>query len=150
MRTLTAAVLTGSLALAAAGCGGGGGANDNGVSGAGQASQTQQQLCASLTKVSDALKQLQSLDPATATSAEIKADAANLRTAAKSATAAAAAESKTSVASIEADAATLQAAVKAVPAGTSPKNELQQVKPQLDTTAKLIQSTINGLACSST
>jgi DNA repair ATPase RecN len=148
---LTGAIVIGSLALVVAGCGGGdGGANDNGVSGSGEASQTEQDLCAALTTLSTDLKQLQNLDPATTTTAEIETDVTNLQNAAKSATSAAAAESKVDVESIEADTAQLKAAVKKVPAGTSPKAELQQVKPQLDQTAELIQSTINGLACSST
>jgi len=151
VRKLTGAIVIGSLALVAAGCGGGGGGADaNGVSGGGEASQTEQGLCAALNNVSTDLKQLQNLDPATTTSAEIETDVANLQKAAKSATSAAAAESKVDVESIEADTAQLKAAVKKVPAGTGPKAELQQVKPQLDQTAELIQSTINGLACSST
>jgi DNA repair ATPase RecN len=143
--------MIGTLALFAAGCGGGDGTADaNGVSGGGQESQTQHDVCVALANVSTDLKKLQNLDPATATSAEIETDIAALQKSAKTLTAAAEAESKVDVESIADDTAQLRAAVKRVPAGTSPKAELQQVKPQLDTTAELVQSNINGLACSST
>lgn len=151
MRKLPGAVVIGTLALFAVGCGEGGGTADaNGVSGGGQESQTQNDVCAALANVSTDVKKLQNLDPATATSAEIETDVANLQKSAKSLTTAAAAESKAEVESIADDTAQLRAAVSKVPAGTSPEAELQQVKPQLDQTAELIQSTINGLACSST
>ena len=151
MRKLPGAVVIGTLALFAVGCGGGGGTADaNGENGGGQESQTQNDVCAALANVSTDVKKLQNLDPATATSAEIETDVAELQKSAKTLTTAAAAESKADVEAIADDTAQLRAAVKKVPAGTSPEAELQQVKPQLDQTAELIQSTINGLACSST
>ena len=122
----------------------------NGESGGGQESQTQNDVCAALANVSTDVKKLQNLDAATATSAEIETDVAELQRSAKTLTTAAAAELKADVESIADDTAQLRAAVAKVPAGTSPEAELQQVKPQLDKTAELIQSTINGLACSST
>ncbi len=143
--------LTVVLGVVAVGCGGGeGGANDNGVTGAGQASQTEQQLCAALDDVSVGLKQLQNLDPKTASAAEIKTDAANLRKATKGAISAASAQSKVDVESLDADVANLEAAVKRVPPGTTPEKELQEVEPQLNKTAELVQSTVNGLECSTT
>ena len=151
MRKLPGAVVIGTLALFAVDCGGEGGTADaNGASGGGQESQTQNDVCAALANVSTDVKKLQNLDPATATSAEIETDVAELQKSAKTLTTAAAAESKADVEAIADDTAQLRAAVKKVPAGRSPEAELQQVKPQLDKTAELIQSTINGLACSST
>jgi hypothetical protein len=138
----------------AAGCGGGGSnqerANANGATGGGSASKTEQQLCGALDDLSTSLKQLQHLDPATASSAEIEAKAADAQKAARTAVSAAADQSKTDVESIEEATADLKAAVKSVPSGTSAKQELKEVHSQLDKTAELVQSTINGLACSTT
>ena len=63
MRKLPGAVVIGTLALFAVGCGGGGGTADaNGVSGGGQESQTQNDVCAALANVSTDVKKLQNLD----------------------------------------------------------------------------------------
>lgn len=154
--------MTGPLAVVlvavAAGCGGGGGgsadagaaARNNGQTGGGSVSRAQQQLCAALKDTSTALKQLQTLDPKTATTAQIEAPVAEAQKAARRATAAAQGVSQRQVQSVVYATSQLKAAVKQVPPGTSIQQELKQVEPQLKTTVQLVQSQYNGLACSTT
>jgi hypothetical protein len=145
LATLVAAVLA---ALVLTGCGGKAQSN-GGTGGGGSKSSGQQALCDSLTTLNTALAQLKSLDPATATTADINAAAQQVRSAYKAVDASAQAISSSAVNQVDVSAARLVTAVKNVPPGTSAKDELQMVQPALDATQTQFKSTYNSLACAS-
>jgi hypothetical protein len=145
LATLVAAVLA---ALVLTGCGGKAQSN-GGTGGGGSKSSGQQALCDSLTTLNTALAQLKSLDPATATTADINAAAQQVRSAYKAVDASAQAISSSAVNQVDVSAARLVTAVKNVPPGTSAKDELKMVQPALDATQTQFKSTYNSLACAS-
>jgi hypothetical protein len=130
------------------GCGGGGGGG-NGAEGGGSRSAAQQDLCDSLKSLNNSLTELDSLQPQTASTADIDAAAAKVRAAGKKAATSADAVSSTEVNSVTIAASRLVTAVRQVPAGTSVKQELQMVQPALEGTRKQFQAVYNGLSCGS-
>jgi hypothetical protein len=143
--TLVVAVLAPFLLV---GCGGEAESNGS-ADGGGSKSSGQQALCDSLTTLNTALAQLKSLDPATATTADINAAAAQVRSAYKAVDASAQAISSSQVSQVNVSAARLVTAVKNVPPGTSAKDELKMVQPALEATQTQFKSTYNSLACGS-
>jgi hypothetical protein len=143
--TLVAAVLAPFLLV---GCGGKAESN-GGTGGGGSKSSGQQALCDSLSTLNTALAQLKSLDPATATTADINAAAAQVRSAYKAVDVSAQAISSSEVSQIDVSAARLVTAVKNIPPGTSAKDELKTIQPALEATQTQFKSTYNSLACAS-
>jgi hypothetical protein len=135
------------------GCGGGGSsggpAKGNGQAGGGSKSTQQQALCDSLNQLNKALTDLDNLDPKTATNAEVQTAANEARAANAKVQADAKEVSQTQATTVALASQRLITAVKAVPAGSTPKQTLQQVEPVLQSTKTQFQASYNGLACGS-
>jgi hypothetical protein len=145
---LTAAAIAPLLLV---GCGGGGGtAEGNGQEGGGSQSEPQQALCDSLNTLNKSLTDLDNLDPQTASNAEIKAVATEVRKANAKVQATAQSVSNSAATNVALVSARLVTAVKNVPPGTSPQKTLEMVEPALKATKTQFQASYNGLACGST
>ncbi len=144
---LTAAAIAPLLLVGCGGGGGGGTAQGNGNEGGGSKSAQQETLCNSLNSLNKALTDLDNLDPKTASNADIQAVATEMRAANAKVQAAAKNVSQTQATTVALAASRLVAAVKAVPAGTSPQQTLEQVEPVLKSTKTQFQASYNGLAC---
>jgi hypothetical protein len=150
MLVALAAVAIVPLLLVGCGSGDGGGpAKGNGQTGAGSKSTQQQALCDSLNSLNKALTDLDNLDPKTASSADVRAAAAEARAANAKVQAAAKEVSQTQATTVALASSRLITAVKAVPPGTGPQKTLEQVEPALQSTKTQFQASYNGLACGS-